>query len=173
MSDAKPEPKQERYQTLDEASSAELGALLRDHRQAALGSLAEDGAPAVTMVAYALDEAEAAFLLHLSELAPHKARLRRDPRCSLMILQPDDGRREILAHQRASFACRAEIVARDAPDHAATKAAYLAALPKHEMMFSLGDFDLVRLRPAGGLWNAGFGRAYPLDAASLRSVLGG
>ena len=40
------------------------------------------------------------------------------------------------------------------------KAAYLAKFPGHQMMFGLGDFDLVLLEVEDGLLNAGFGRAY-------------
>ena len=44
---------------------------------------------------------------------------------------------------------------------------YLAKLPRHELMFSLGDFDLVRLTPAGGMLNGGFGKAYRLRPEDL------
>lgn len=161
----------ERYQVFDDEARGELGGLLRGHRQAALGSLGEDGAPHVTMVACALEEAPPAFLLHLSELAPHKARLRRDPRCSLMVFEPAREGRELLSLQRVSFACRAELLARDGEGYAEAKAAYLAALPKHEMMFSLSDFDLLRLHPNEGLWNAGFGRAYRVSEEELAAAL--
>ena len=159
----------ERYQRFDPASLGELAALIADHRQAALATLA-DGAPYTAMAAYVPEPDGSAFLVHLSDLSPHKAQLRADPRCSLLIFEPDDGRREILAHRRLSLSCRAELLPRGTPAYEAAKASYLARLPGHQLMFTLPDFDLVRLVPSAGLLNAGFGRAYPVTVEDLAAA---
>ena len=147
-------------QTFDDESLAWLTRLVRDQRAASLATVGPGGAPAVSLVAFAEKRDFSAFWLHLSELAAHKRQLREDPRCGLMIAQPDDGRTEPLQKHRLMLECHAEIVPRDSAAYAAAKARYLAKLPRHELMFSLGDFDLVRLTPTGGMLNAGFGKAY-------------
>jgi putative heme iron utilization protein len=147
-------------QTFDDDSLTWLTRLVRDQRSASLATVGPEGGPAVSLVAFAESRDFSSFWLHLSELAGHKRQLRDDPRCGLMIAEPDDGRTEPLQKHRLMLDCRAEIVDRAHPDYAAAKARYLAKLPRHEMMFSLGDFDLVRLSPSGGLLNAGFGKAY-------------
>jgi hypothetical protein len=150
----------------DDRALAELASLVRDHRQAVLATL--DGAmPYVAMLAYVPEPDFGAFLVHLSDLAAHKRHLRSEPRCALLIFEPDDGRREILQHRRVSLECRADFLAKDDPAYDVAREHYLAALPMHRLMFGLGDFDLVRLVPERGLLNAGFGRAFRLAPESL------
>lgn len=154
----------------DADAAATLLRLVRGHRQAALATL-DDGAPHVAMVAYAAEDGFAGFLLHLSDLAAHKRHLRADARCALLIFEPDDQPTvEVLTRKRVSLSCTASVVPKGGDAHAAAKATYLAQLPKHAMMFGLGDFDLVRLTPGGGLLNAGFGQAYRLTPADLATA---
>lgn len=156
--------------TFDADAAVTLGRLIRDHRQAALATL-DGGAPNVAMVAYAIEDGFGGFLLHLSDLAAHKRQLRADPRCALLICEPDDNPSiEVLSRKRASLSCVATVLPKDGDDHDQAKSTYLAQLPKHQMMFQLGDFDLVRLTPTGGLLNAGFGQAYPLTPANLAAA---
>lgn len=156
-------------QPFDDASWAKLGELVARHRQAVLATL-DGGAPYTAMVAYAPEPGFGAFLVHLSDLSAHKQHLRADPRVSLIVCEPDNGRTEILQHARVALACRAVIVAKGTDAHAAAKACYLARFPAHQMMFGLGDFDLVRLAPREGLMNAGFGRAFRVTPADLAAA---
>jgi len=158
--------KRDPVQAPDSRALAELAALIRDHRQAVLATL-DNGMPYVAMLAYVPEPDFRSYLVHLSDLSAHKQDLRSDPRCALMIFEPDDGRREILQHRRLSLVCRAEFVAKDMPDYDAGRERYLAALPMHRLMFGLADFDVVRLVPYHGLLNAGFGRAYRLTPDDL------
>lgn len=163
-------PAADPMRTFDADAAATLGRLVRGHRQAALATL-DDGAPHVAMVAYAAEDGFAGFLLHLSDLAAHKRHLRADARCALLIFEPDDQPSvEVLTRKRVSLQCTAAIVPKGDDAHAAAKAVYLTQLPKHAMMFGLGDFDLVRLTPSGGLLNAGFGQAYRLTPDDLATA---
>ena len=154
------------FQSFDESSTGELAALVADHRQAALGTV-HAGAPYCSMVAYLPEAHFAGFLVHLSNLSAHKAHLIADPHASLLIFEPDDGQREILQHRRLTLDCLASLIPKDTPEYESARAAYLARYPRHAMMFTLGDFDLVRLTPRGGLLNAGFGRAFQVTPADL------
>jgi heme iron utilization protein len=163
-------PTDERFRTFDDASLVTLAALVRDHRQAVLATLDERGHPYTAMVAYTPEPDFGAVLLHLADLAAHKRHLRADPRVSLLLFQPDNGRTEILQHQRLSLTCRAAIVPKDGPAFSAAREVYLGRFPQHKMMFELGDFDLVRLTVDHGLLNAGFGRAFPVTPADLAAA---
>ena len=164
-----PEPTREMFQTFDDESLGWLAAIVRDQPQAALATLA-DGAPSLSMVAAVPEPDYGAFLLHLSELAAHKRNLRADPRCSLLLVQPGDGPAEILQRRRVSLDAVAAFLDKAGDDYAAAKARYLEALPRHAMIFQLADFDLVRLTVAGGLLNAGFGKAYRVTPADLAAA---
>lgn len=161
-------PPADMLQAFDEAAYTVLARLIADHRQAALATRDLAGEqPHAAMVAYVPEPGFAGFLLHLSELAAHKRHLRAMPLVGLLIFEPDDGRGEVLQRKRVSLDCHAELIPRDSADYAAARARYLARLPGHQIMFTLGDFDLVRLRPSGGLLNAGFGRAYRVRPEDL------
>ncbi len=154
-------------QRFDEESMAWLAAVVRDHRSAALASLGPGGSPSVSLVSYADTRDLSAFWLHVSDLSAHTAHLRHDPRCGLMIAAPDDGESEPLQKHRLMLDCWADVLEHDDPEYPAAKARYLYKLPQHEMMFGLGDFHLVRLTPSGGLFNAGFGKAYRVTPSIL------
>lgn len=162
-------PPKDVLRTFDADAALTLGRLIHDHRQAALATLS-DGRPSVSMVACVPESGFGGFLLHLSDLAAHKRHLRTDPQCSLLVFEPDDPRIEVLMRKRVALDCTAAVIPKDSPAYAAAKATYLASLPKHAMMFQLGDFDLVRLAPTGGLLNAGFGQAYRLTLDDLAAA---
>lgn len=146
-----------------------VAALLRGQRQAALGTLA-DGAPAVSMVAFAAEPSFGGVLLHLSGLAAHTRQLLAEPRCSLLIAEPDDGRDDVQTLARLTLSCRAAAIPRDTPEYDAARATYLARLPAAELLFGFGDFGLFRLVPDGARYVGGFARAYTLTPEHLRQA---
>lgn len=173
------EPNKDMLQTFDDAALVRLGRLVADNRQAVLATVTPDGRPYTAMVAYTPEPGNEAFLVHLSDLSAHKGHLRADERVSLMLFDPDKGGGEILLHARLNLGCRARILAKESEEEAAARQTYLARFPGHQLMFTLKDFDLVRLEPQEGLLNAGFGKAYavrPEDlgrAAELAAAVGG
>jgi putative heme iron utilization protein len=140
--------------------------LLRGQRSAALGTLA-DGAPFVSLVAYAPEPSFTGFLLHLSDLSVHTRQLRSDPRASLLVAEPDDGRDDVQTLSRISLVGTAAMIARDAHDYAAARTTYLKHLPAATMLFDFGDFNLYRFIPQSARYVGGFARAYTLTAEQL------
>src|SRR5574337_756043 len=67
----------------------ELRLLLHARRTAALGTVADDGSPFVSMVPYAIEPAQALLVLHVSALAAHTGHLRARPRVSLLATEPE------------------------------------------------------------------------------------
>jgi len=151
---------------LPDEERALLHELVGGQRQAALATL-HAGAPAVSMVAYALDGA-GGLLLHLSALAQHTSDLRASPRAALLICQPDSGTGNPQLLHRVSIDGVIQEIERGTAEYEAAKAAYLARLPDATITFSLGDFALFRVVPAGGRFVAGFARAYDVAADDLR-----
>lgn len=150
---------------------ADLHDFIRRHRQATLATLDGD-APHTAMVSYVEDFnqpdppdpsrplAGMTVLIHLSDLAAHKRHLRADPRCSLLIAEPDVGRGEVLALSRLSLRGVASLITKATIEYDDARQRYLAKLPTSAMMFALADFDLFRIQVTGGRYIAGFGRAY-------------
>ena len=144
---------------------------IRMYRQAVLAT-ANDGAPFTAMVSYAEEGvppavpdpdhllAGASFLVHLSELSAHKRHLRANPRCSLLIAEPDPGRGDVMSLSRLSVQGVAALVPKATIEYDDAKARYLSKLPTSAMMFSLQDFDLFRIHVTGGRFIAGFGRVF-------------
>lgn len=145
------------------------GGLLGGQRQAALGTLAE-GAPFVSMVAYAPEPEFAGFLLHLSKLAPHTLHLLADPRTALLICVPDGPTVEnVQTLARITLVGAAVPLPRDTPDYSAARVRYLEHLPAAAMLFDFPDFDLYRLTPREARYIGGFARAFTLTPEQLRA----
>jgi hypothetical protein len=148
---------------------AELRQLIRTHRQATLAVSASDE-PFTAMVSYAEAPDLSSFLIHLSDLSPHKRQLMANPTCSLLIATPDDGQGEVMSLARVSIQGIASKLAKDTDDYTQARARFLAKLPTSEIMFTLRDFDLFRIAPTGGRFIAGFGRVFEFTAAELIQI---
>ena len=146
-----------------------IASLLRGQRQGALGTLA-GGAPFVSLVAFAAEPDFGAVLLHLSGLAPHTRHLQADPRASLLVAEPDDGREDVQTLARLTLTGRVDPLPRGTPQYDASRALYLAKLPSAAMLFDFGDFGLFRLVPDGARYVGGFARAYTLTPDHLRAA---
>ncbi|NJN17605.1 MAG: pyridoxamine 5'-phosphate oxidase [Oscillochloris sp.] len=158
---------------MDTEARTDLRRLIDDHRQAALATLA-DGAPALSMVLYAVErnpERSPAFLIHVSKLAAHTGQLMADPRAALLIAAPDIGAVDPQTLARVSIQATAQPIARDGPDFAAARGAYLDRLPQQAYLFDFPDFVLFRLEPLNARYVGGFARAFSLDAARLAAIL--
>ena len=145
---------------------AALRSFIREHRQAVLAVSANDE-PFTAMTVYVAEPALRSALIHLSNLAQHKRMLLVNPKCSLLIAEPDDGRAEAMSLARVTVQGNAAKIEKETADYAQAKALYLAASPASELMFSLPDFDLIRISITSGRYIAGFGRAFPFAAEDL------
>jgi heme iron utilization protein len=149
--------------------SVTIAHLLCTQRTAALGTLT-DGAPYVSFVAYAAEADFTGFLLHLSRLSPHTRHIQADPRGSLLIAEPDDGRDDVQTLARITLIGTVYPIQPDAADYSAARTCYLNHLPAATMLFDFADFSLYRFMPSGARYIGGFARAFSLTAAQLRSL---
>ncbi len=144
-----------------------LRALLKAQRIATLAAVDHLGEPVTALVAVAVTPDFRHLLLHLSSLSAHKRLLLANPHCSLLLHEQDDGRSQPLMLKRASIAGSAQVIARGTEDHATAAECYLSHLPASRMLFSLGDFDLIRVEIREVRFVAGFGQAFTFAAGEL------
>lgn len=148
-----------------------LRTLLTQCRVGALGTLADDGLPSVSMVPYAIAPACGWLVLHVSGLAAHTGHLQRQPLASLLVMQAEDAEAPVHALPRVTLAVRAHTPAPGSALHRDCLAAYLHRFPEAEPMTALPDFRVVALEPLGARHVAGFGAARSVEAADLLALL--
>ncbi|MDZ4282102.1 MAG: pyridoxamine 5'-phosphate oxidase family protein [Hydrogenophaga sp.] len=156
---------------MDASESAALLSLLRTQPVAALATL-HKGAPAVSMVPFALLPDGSGFVIHVSQLATHTQDMVHNPAVALLVTAPLAAADSPLALPRASVQGHARQCAPESPGYEAARHAYLAKLPDAEPLFSFGDFSLFIIEPEAIRWVAGFGRAMSLVGARMHEVLG-
>ena len=133
--------------------------LLRAARVGTLASAA-DGQPFASLVTPACAP-DLSLLLLLSDLSEHTKHLRVEPRCSVLVAGPRDSANPQTT-PRITVTGLAERL-----DNAPLKERYLAVHPYASMYADFGDLSLWRIRPLGGLYVGGFGRAARLRPADL------
>lgn len=145
--------------------------LLRAHRVAALATLEADGSPFVSMVPFAPEPEQGWLVLHVSALAQHSGNMAREPRVSLLVMQPEQAGQPVHALPRLTLLGQASPLEPGSESWARCRAAYLARFPEAEPMTQLGDFRFVAIRPDGARQIAGFGTARSVEADELRGAI--
>ncbi len=148
-----------------------LRALLHTHRVAALGTLADDGTPHVSMVPFAPCAAERCLVLHVSGLAAHTGHLLLRPDVSMLVMQAEAADAPVHALPRATVSGLARALVAGTPAWEACRAAYLARFPEAEPMTALPDFRFIAVLAQSARHIAGFGAARSVDAAELAAAL--
>ncbi|MEQ9695084.1 pyridoxamine 5'-phosphate oxidase family protein [Shimia sp. SDUM112013] len=159
-------PEIDPFQTPDDAARALARRLIDDATYGALAVLTPEGTPSVTRIAVATDKDGTPVTL-ISTLSTHTPALLVDPRCSLLLGEPED-KGDPLTHPRITLDCRAVFLDRGTPGHTNLRAHYLAQRPKAKLYVDFGDFRFVRLELQTAMLNGGFGKAFRLTAADLQ-----
>lgn len=159
------EPKMNVLGTLTPEVIAEARAVIDGADHAALATLEPlSGDPLATRVGLA-SFADGTPLIIASALTPHSAALRGDPRCSLLLGVVGKG--DPLAQPRMTLTCRAEMIEPATALAVEARARYLEKHPRAAIYVDLPDFRFFRLSVLKARFNAGFGRAYEIDARML------
>jgi putative heme iron utilization protein len=135
-------------------AAEEARTLLAATNVATLATLSDDGGPWGSMVTYAaLDDGSP--VLCVSRLAEHGRNLDRDPRASLVVVDPA-AVSDPLASGRVTLA--GAVTVPEGDDHAEARAAYLAAVASGSYYIDYTDFTLYVLSVARVRWVGGYGR---------------
>ena len=146
--------------------------LLRDQPVAALATL-HKGAPAVSMVPFAMRTDDGDLVIHVSRLATHTQDMLVQPEVSLLVTGALQDADTPLALPRVSVSGRARALDRDSQEHAHAREVYLRKLPDAEPLFDFGDFSLFVITPSSLRFVAGFGRAMSLVGDRMQALLRG
>jgi len=152
------------------AVQLEAARLVVEERWAALATVGDDG-PSASMVAYAIEPATLAFVMHLSGLSAHTRQLVADSRGSLAISRPDSGQGDPQRLPRVTLTVAARPLEPGSPDYDAAQRAYLARFPDASMRFALADFVLFACAIENVRYVGGFARAASFDAPTFREAL--
>ena len=162
MPDQRPDP----VQPADDAARALARGLLAGATHAALAwTDPATGTPGISRIAFGLGP-DGCPLTLVSTLAAHRGAPAAHPAGAVMVGEPG-GKGDPLTHPRLTLRATARFVARDAPERAGFRAAWLRHHPRAGLYVDYADFHFVRFEVAGGHFNAGFGKAYALSANDL------
>ena len=180
---------------MKEQAAYRAAELLLGCEVAALGTLHE-GAPAVSMVPYAIVLDPLAFVILVSDLSAHTRDMRADARVGWMIMEQPVGKPVEQAveqpgeqfgqqtdeprdqrgkpphtYARISMQGRAKAIAPDSPSYELARAAYSRRFPDMTNLFELGDFALFTIEPSSVRLVAGFAQAHSLAPETLAKAL--
>ena len=110
--------------------TGQVQALLQQQRVAALGTIADDGAPLVSMVPFAVEPRLGALVVHVSDLAAHTRHLQARPRVSLLVMQAATAGEPVHALPRVTFEGEARVLAPAGEPWQSCRQAYLARFPE-------------------------------------------
>ena len=144
--------------------------LILEQRWAALATLAQDGGPSISFVAYTPDPGFTGFLIHVSRLASHTHNMLTRPAVALAISETDAGEIDPQQLARITIHGTASVIRRGTSDYISSRERYLTKLPQSERLFGFEDFVLIRLLPREARYVGGFANAFTLTAAQLEQI---
>jgi hypothetical protein len=150
--------------------AALLAGLVRSRTVAALGTV-RAGAPFVSMVPFAVLPEGDAFVIHVSRLAAHTKDLIGDPRCCLLVMQPEGEGVAAQALARVSIQGEAREMEKGSAAARACREAYLARFPGTAPLTEFGDFSFFAIRPSQARFVAGFAQAMSVTGETLAKTL--
>ena len=124
-----------------------------------LSTLNPDGSPDLSYTPFVDHEEQ--FLILTSHLSAHTRNLINDPRAAVLFIEDESRCEQIYARRRLRFQCEAERFAKETTawneliDLFAERFGQII-----DTLRTLPDFELFALKPLGGQWVKGFGKAF-------------
>ncbi|MFT3782255.1 MAG: pyridoxamine 5'-phosphate oxidase family protein [Nibricoccus sp.] len=155
---------------MDDSVKTPVRDLVRSRRTAALATL-HQGAPFVSMVPFAFDCDESAFLIHVSRLATHTSDMLAEPRVSLLITAPEETESSTLALPRLTVGGVARAISKEDLFQERAKELYVKKFPDALPIFDFADFWLFAIAPTSVRWVGGFGKAYTITPEEFARLM--
>lgn len=160
-----------KFRPTDSAVQEEARAFIRSRRTLVMATCGADGRPEASYAPFV--RREGLLYVYLSELARHSANLGADGRLSVLFIEDEQDTPQPFARRRLTLACAAERVTRDSPSRAPTLDSFTVKFGElMDLLKTLQDFDLFRIRAHDGLFVRGFGQAFRLEPASIAGMIG-
>ena len=102
----------------------------------------------------------------ISDLSLHTKALKVDPRCSLLVGEPEQ-KGDPLTHPRLTLQCQARFIAHKDPAYQDMRDHYLTTHPKAKLYIDFADFSFALFDVEDAHLNGGFGKAFYLTPADL------
>ncbi|MEZ9359348.1 heme utilization protein HutZ [Vibrio cyclitrophicus] len=157
-------------QVKQERLQGRLGPEIKEFRQERrtlqLATVDEKGRPNVSYAPFVQNQ-EGYFVL-ISDIARHARNLKVNPQVSLMMIEDEDGSKQLYARKRLTFDAQASVVERETE-------LWTQVIGQMQERFGeiidglsqLQDFSLFNLKAENGLFVKGFGQAYQVSGDDL------
>ncbi|MFL9775074.1 heme utilization protein HutZ [Vibrio cyclitrophicus] len=157
-------------QVKQERLQGRLGPEIKEFRQERrtlqLATVDEEGRPNVSYAPFVQNQ-EGYFVL-ISDIARHARNLKVNPQVSLMMIEDEDGSKQLYARKRLTFDAQASVVERETE-------LWTQVIGQMQERFGeiidglsqLQDFSLFNLKAENGLFVKGFGQAYQVSGDNL------
>lgn len=138
---------------------------------AILGTTSESGEPQASYAPCVIDEDRNIYVF-VSGLSAHTQNLTATGRASVLFIEDEAKTRQMFARKRLSYDCTAHLLERESAQWEAIAQQFEARFGNIvEVMKGLPDFRIFQLRPQGGRFVVGFGRAYDIDPNDLNKLI--
>lgn len=153
-------------QKMQQRLSKEVVEFINSRKSLQLSTVSKDGRPYASYAPFALGD-ECLYIL-ISEIAVHATNLQHNPKASILIIQDEDSADELFARIRVNYSVDAELIDVDSLQwHAGLAVLTSRHGERINNLSQLSDFKLFKLKPSGGRFVKGFGRAYTLAGGTL------
>lgn len=124
-----------------------------------LSTLNPDGSPDLSYTPFV--DHDKRFYILTSHLSAHTGNLIKDPRAAVLFIESEEAAEQIYARKRLRFQCEAERFSRQSPIWDQLIPVFSSRFGELiDVLSSLPDFELFSLKPLGGQWVKGFGKAF-------------
>ena len=132
-----------------------------------LATLTAEGKPNASYSPFVIDE-QGNFYIFVSQLASHTQDLLANPQASILLIQDEAQTKQIFSRRRINYQCDVEVVSDESTEYVPMLDALENRFGKIvELLRTLPDFILFRLKPTQGQYVKGFGKAYKLVGDGL------
>lgn len=135
-----------------------------------IASLNNDGTPHASYAPYIRDE-NGDLYIFVSQLAQHTRNLLKSDTTSVLIAEDEQQSKQIFAKTRLQYQCEIHLIER----HHTAFSSIIDIMERQfgetvQVLKSLPDFHLFRLKPITGVFVIGFGQAYQLGGERLQTL---
>ncbi len=132
-----------------------------------ISTVDEEGWPSISYAPFVVDE-NRSYYVFLSDLAKHTSCLRESGKASVMFIEDEVTAKQIFARTRVVFQC--DVMEMKPSLESTVQILEMMQSRFGELMStlrSLPDFHLFRLKPLGGSFVMGFGKAYTISGEKM------